>query len=186
MNETIRSISNRRSIRFFQSEQIKEIELQAILEAGMYAPTAKSQQPWHFTVVQNKEMLNQLSLAAKNILRKMNDKFFQQLAGNENFHLFFRAPTVVIISGDQKALSPAIDCALAAENIMIAAESLNIGSCWISAVSRLLDTEEGKVLIHKLGLPEDYKPMYSVALGYKGSNTTKAMPRKENSVNYIR
>ena len=71
VNDTLKIIKQRRSIRSFKDEQIKEEELQAVLEAGLYAPNTEDQ-AWHFTVIQNKELLDRLNLAAKEAAKKMN------------------------------------------------------------------------------------------------------------------
>ncbi|GHT77704.1 nitroreductase [Spirochaetia bacterium] len=184
MNETLSIIKNRRSIRNFKQEQIKASELEAVLEAGMYAPSSGGHQLWHFTVVQNKTVIDQISEAIKAVYREMPIPFLQKI-GKERPHLFYNAPSLIVVSGDQSSLSPDIDCALAAENIMIAAESIEIGSCLVSGFPQLLTTESGRETVKALNLPEGYKPIYSIALGYKASENPKAAPRKENVVNKI-
>ncbi|MDF2592581.1 MAG: nitroreductase family protein, partial [Clostridia bacterium] len=72
MNETLKNIKNRRSVRAYQAEQIKEEELQMILEAGIYAPNARNQQSWHFTVIQSKELLDRMSKAVQEEYKKSN------------------------------------------------------------------------------------------------------------------
>ncbi|WP_041611220.1 nitroreductase family protein [Treponema primitia] len=184
MNETLSVIKNRRSIRDFKPEQIKGSELEVILEAGMYAPSSGGHQPWHFTVIQNKKVIGEISEAIKAVYREMPIPFLQKI-GKERPHLFYNALPVIVISGDQNSLSPDIDCALAGENMLIAAESLNIGSVWVSGFPQLANTEAGKQIIKALNIPEGYKPIYSIALGYKAAENPKAGARRENLVNYI-
>jgi nitroreductase len=179
-------IKNRRSIRTFSDEQIKQEELDIILEAGMYAPSAAGKQAWHFTVVQNQHILDEISAEAKKVYISMANEFLQKLGSNEQFHTFFHAPTVIIISGEEKSIDPHSDCAVAAQNIMLAAEMLHIGSCWVSAVAVLGRTGEGKKIIQTLGLPKAYIPFNSIVLGYKKAERLNAPPRREGIVNYIR
>jgi nitroreductase len=188
MNETLLAIRNRRSVRNFKREQIKDSELEEILEAGKYAPSAANQQSWHFTIVQNQALLDRISQAVKRIYRELDEPFLRQLGSNETFHLYFHAPSVIVISGDQSAMFPDLDCSLAAGNIMVAAESLDIGSCWISGLSRLADSkiEADMQIIKELNLSEGYKPLCAIALGYKEGTKPQAAVRKENTVHYIR
>ncbi|WP_054874056.1 nitroreductase family protein [Oxobacter pfennigii] len=186
MNETISTLLSRRSIRNYTAEQVSDENLKAILEAAVYAPSAVNQQSWHFTVIQNKEVLDNMAADLKDSFKKSNNPRFQQLGTNENFSPFHRAPTVIVISGDEKAVAPEADCAAAAQNILLAAESLGLGACWVNMTIFLLNSEKGALWKKNLGIPEGYKPLYSITLGNKGTANPKAAPRKENSINYIK
>jgi len=186
MNETLKNIRNRRSIRAFQSEQIKDEELHAIIEAAIYAPSATNLQPWHFTVIQNKELLDRLSEAFKKLAKNSSIEYIKRFADNDSFHVFYNAPTVVIASGEINSKSAPVDCAAAVENMHIAAESLGIGSCWIGLISFVLNSEEGKEFMKELEIPQGFKQIHAVALGYKKNQYTNAPARRENTVNYIR
>ena len=153
MRSTLDVIKERRSIRKFKPEQIKEEELQAIIEAGLYAPSAINKQ------------------------RKMGS--------NEKYNCFYHAPTVILVSGKDNERSKVIDCSAATQNMLLAAEALNIGSCWVELVSLAFVGPQAQELREKLNLPEGYTPLYSVLLGYKDMEG-KAAPRKENTVQYIR
>lgn len=186
MNETLKSIRNRRSIRSFLPEQLKDMDVQAIIDAGIYAPSATNKQPWHFTVVQNKDMLDRLSAAFKEVARRSENEYIRRFADNEKFHVFYNAPTVVLVSGDKNNSYAAVDCAAGVENILVAAESLEIGSCWIGLIAVLLNSEEGTAFVKELGIPEGFKQIHAVSLGYKRIKVTNAPTRKENTVNYIK
>jgi nitroreductase len=186
MNQTLQTIRNRRSTRAFKPEQINEEELNAIIEAAIYAPSATNKQPWHFTVVQNKEMLEKLNESFKELAKKSDNDYVKRVGDNEKFHVFYNAPTVILVSGDEQNHYAAVDCATAVENMLIAATSLDIGSCWIGFIAYLLNSENGKEFMKELGIPEGYKQLHAVALGYKKVNVTNAPARKENSVNYVR
>ncbi len=185
-NKTLRIIKQRRSIRSFKDEQIKDEELQAVLEAGMYAPNAGGQ-AWHFTAVQNKEILERLNLAAKESARQMDMEHLRMLGNNEMFNCLYGAPTLIIVSGDGKSLIPLdADCAAATENMLIAAESIGLGSCWIFFVLLSFHSSQGSELRKELKIPEGYKPYDSAVFGYKKTPAINAPERKPNLITYIR
>lgn len=186
MNETLKTILNRRSIRSYKPEQIKDEELYTILEAGKYAPSAMNQQSWHFTVVQNKEVLKKINESCKSAFLNSGNKNFEARAKAEDFEVFYKAPTFIIVSGDEKAIAPQDDSSLAIGNMLLAAESLDIGSCWIHAMNFLFSTNEGKALKKELGIPEGYVSIGSAAFGYKAVENPAPAPRRENTVNIIK
>jgi nitroreductase len=186
MNETLKTIGNRRSTRVFMPEQLKDVEIQDIIDAGIYAPSANNQQPWHFTVIQSKDIIDKLSNAFKEIAKKSDIEYLKKFGENEKFHVFYNSPTVVLVSGDENNQYAAIDCAAAVENMLIAAESLEIGSCWIGLIAYLLNSEEGAEFVKELGIPQGFKQIHAVCLGYKKNKSANAPSRKENTVNYIK
>jgi nitroreductase len=186
MIETLKVIRNRRSTRAFMPEQIKDEELKEIIDAGIYAPSATNKQPWHFTVIQNKELIDRLSSDFKELAKKSGNSYLESVGNNEKFHVFYNAPTVVLVSGDENNHSSAVDCAAAAQNMLIAAEAQEVGSCWVGFIAYLLNGEKSSDYKKELGIPEDYKQYHSVALGYKKVTVTNAPARKENTVNFIK
>lgn len=186
MNETLQVIRNRRSTRGFQLEQIKEEELSQIIDAGIYAPSATNKQPWHFTVVQNRDLLERLNDSFKKLAKESENEYVRRVGVNDKFHVFYNAPTVVFLSGDKSNNSAAVDCAAAVENMLIASEALEIGSCWIGFIAYLLNNEKGQEYIKELGIPEGYRQFHAVAIGYKKFSNSNAPARKENIVNYIK
>ena len=142
MNETLKVIRERRSIRYFREEQIKEKELQAILEAGIYAPSARNGQPWHFTVIQNKGLIDRLNRDFKELARNSDHAYAKRAANIKGYHVFHNAPTVIILSGDEDNHYSIVDCAAAVQNILLAAESLGIGTCWVGFIAYLLNNPD--------------------------------------------
>lgn len=182
-NEVLQVIKNRRSIRKFKQEQIKEEELNAIVEAGIYAPSANNQQSWHFTIIQNKEFIKHISEKSSEIMASMTDEWVSSM-GKRKTDILYDPATLIIVSGNEKNGSPLVDCSAAIENMLLAAESLNIGSVWLGMIRFYLSDQEE---VKKLCIPEGYKPYYAVALGYKDmEKQPSAAPRKEGSINYIR
>lgn len=185
MNEVIRTIKNRRSVRLYREEQIAEEELQIIIEAGLWAPSGHNTQPWHITAIQNKELLAHMSNIATKEMAKSPIEWVARM-GRSGRNLFYNAPTVLIVSGKQEdeiMMNSAVDCAAAIQNMLLAAESLNIGSCWIGLICFFFADEEE---VKKLLLPEGVKPLYAVCLGYKGRANGKGPERKSENINYIR
>lgn len=186
MNEILKVIKERRTTRKFKPEQIKEDELQAIIEAGVYAPSAHNMQSWNFTVIQNSDLIKELNIEAKEAAKNFPDEMIKKMANNDKFDGFYGAPTVIIVSGNDNGMMPQVDCAAATENMLIAAESLDIGGCWNGFVSILFNSEKGAEYKNKLSIPEGYTPYYAVLLGYKDVKISKAPERKANPVQYIR
>ncbi|RDY27288.1 nitroreductase family protein [Romboutsia weinsteinii] len=186
MRSTLQVIKDRRSTRKFKSEQIKEEELQAIIEAGIYAPSGHNKQSWNFTVIQNKELIEELNIEAKSVAKNSLDEFMRKMGNNDKFNCFYEAPTVILVSGESKESLSLIDCSAATENMLIAAESLEIGSCWAEFIGVLFDSEKGEEYKRKLNIPQGYTPYHAAVFGYKDVKTTNAPKRKENSVQYIR
>ncbi len=185
-NETLKIIKQRRSIRSFKAEQIKEGELQAIIEAGQYAPNAGNE-AWHFTVIQNKELLNRLNLAAKEAAKQMHMEHLRELGNDEGFDCLYNAPTLIIVSGNEKVPIPLeADCAAATQNLLLAAESIGLGSCWIFFVLLAFSSPQGSELRKELKIPKGYKPYYAAVIGYKQDTSINIPERKSNLITYIR
>jgi nitroreductase len=185
-NETLNIIKQRRSIRSYKDGQISDEQLQAVLEAGLYTPNAGGQ-VWHFTAVQNRDMLSRLNAAAKQAARQSDMEWLKDLGGDEHFDCLYGAPALVIISGDSRSPVPLdSDCAAAAQNMLLAAESLGLGSCWIYFVLMAFDSPEGNELRGELKIPEGYRPYCSAVLGYKQGEAPAAPERKSGLITYIK
>lgn len=186
MSETLEVIKERRSIRVFKDEQIKDEELQAVLEAGLYAPSAMNEQSWHFTVIQNAELLEKFTQIAKNTFAKSDIDQLKSMANNDKYKAFYNAPTAIIISGNVKATNTEADTAAATENILLAAKAIGLGACWIGSMPFIFGNGNNDDFKKELGIPEDYNPINSIALGYAAAENSKAPARKEHKVNIIK
>lgn len=187
MNQTLETIMSRRSVRSYKKDQIPEEMLQVILEAGSYAPSANNLQPWHFTVVQNEKLLRELNYETKGVLARSDNPFLKRVGSNEELDIFNGAPTVVLVSGNRMNVNAILDCALASENILLAAASLGISSCYTISVSYLFEGDEAEYFSGKIGIPDGYKVYNAILLGYSKEDTMPvAAPRKADCVNYIR
>jgi nitroreductase len=186
MNEVLDAIKNRRSTRAYRPEQISEEELAALIEAGIYAPSASNQQPWHFSVIQKKDLIDRLSEEFSCMARQSDSDYFKKFGNREDFHVFYHSPTVIVLSGDAARSTAIVDTAAAVQNILIAAESMDIGSCWIGLMNLVFGSEKGADYYDEIGIPDGYKFMHAVALGYKMNQSANAPRRKENTVNYVK
>jgi len=190
-------IKRRRSVRSYLPEQIKEAELGAILEAGMYAPSGHNCQPWHFLVIQDQTVLQEINRRTKEIMERSQQEKFSRRAADDKFSMFYHAPTVVIVSASKEAESPMplaatgasytplVDCGAAIQNMLLMAESLGIGSCWIGNINFLLAESD---YVSHLGVPDGYQPYFAVTLGYKQplAAEAKAPVRTVSPVVYVR
>lgn len=184
-NEVLNIIKRRRSIRAFEPRQIGDDELRAIVEAGQYAPNGGGE-AWHFTAIQNTEILQELNRLAKLYAATSGLPWLEDLGRNPDFHSVYHAPTVILVSADGQGICSEADTAAATQTILLAAESLGIGSCWGYFVTQAFLTGEGKALARRLEIPEGYRVYTSVMLGHRAGETPPAAERKAGTVTYIR
>lgn len=173
MNEVLKVLEERRSIRSYRLEAIEEEKLQAIVQAGLYAPSAMGRQSVTLVVVRDRE--------TRDYLEREN----AAIQGNPAGKPFYGAPDVVVVLTDPEATTAVNgqrDGALAMGAMMNAAWSLGIGSCWINRAQEFFAMEAGKALLRKWGLPERLEGVGSCVLGYADGQTHRAAPRKEGRV----
>lgn len=174
MNETIQTLLQRRSIRSYTDEQIKEEDLQLILEAGKYAASGKGIQPVTMVVVQDKETIAKLTAMNAAIMGTTADPMYG-------------APTIIIVLTDtEKSPNAWSDGCLVMGNLMNAATSLGLGSCWINRAKEEFESPEGKELLKKWGLPQHLTGVGHCIVGYPAKPAAQAKPRKDDFVIYVR
>ncbi len=169
MKSTIDDLKARRSCRAYKSEQINEDELKAVLEAGEYAPTGMGMQSPIMVVVQDKPTIKLLSEINADIMGVDKDPFYG-------------APTVVVVLADTNRATWVEDGSLVLGNLMNAAYAIGLGSCWINRARETFDRPEGKELLKKWGIPENYRGVGNCILGYPAAECPKSKPRKENYI----
>ncbi len=143
----------RRSVRSYQNQQVSDEHLDAVLEAGLYAPTAKNNQKPVMVAVRDKE--------TRDLLSKWN----AAVMGVE-MDPFYGAPCVIVVLADPAFPTWIDDGSLVLGNLLNAAHALGLGSCWINRAREVFDTAEGKDLLKKWGLPESYRGVGNCILGY--------------------
>lgn len=186
MNEVLKAIKERRTTRKFKEDQIKEEDLQSIIEAGLYAPSGENHQPWHFTVIQDKNIIDEMDFEAKETFKQSDNELMRKAGFNEKYKPAYDAPTIIIVSGLNDNYFTEVDCAAATQNMLLAAHSLGIASCWCAAVSMAFAGNKKEEFTSRLNIPDNYTPFYAVLLGYSDNTPTRAPERKENTVNFVR
>jgi nitroreductase len=185
MNEVLRTISSRRSIRQFTAEKLKQEDIDAIVEAGLSAPCANNSQSWHFTVIQNAAMVAKVNTWVLNEIDLSGNTNLQEMVKRGGGTIFRSAPTVIIIATEAADRFGIVNGAAAAENMLIAAESLGLGSCWIGMVAILGASKNLDSYRRELQLPAGYSPQIGITLGHKASGSPPAPARKPNLVSRI-
>jgi nitroreductase len=187
MNEMMRVIKSRRSVRAYLPDQIKDEELKTVLEAGVYAPSGQNTQPWFFTVLQNAALIDKVNGWIIDEAKYVSNPKAREIASTPNAAIFRRAPTVVIVSGDKSDPLVVEDCACAAQNMMLAAESVGLGSCWICYVGFLANREFLETSYRaELRIPAGYVPYFGITLGYKSGAGEVTHPRRKGVFSVLR
>ena len=176
-NQVVETIMTRRSIRQYKPEAVEREKMQTIVECGINAPNAMNRQPWEVRVVDNPDYINGVT----ELYKKANP----QAAADSTFRNMFRnAPTVVFIGHDTKSESSPFDCGLLAENMMLSAWSMGIGSCCLGSPARFMMTPEAAEYLKKLNFSEGYELLYCIGFGYP-DETPAAKPRETSKVQFV-
>lgn len=194
-NTIIKNIKERRSIRYFEEKKIDKEELKEIIQAGKYAPSATNDQPWKFIVITKKEMIQELSNQIREELKKLLKwrfikkfkikqlrnidilKFIFVVAFSKTDMIFFNAPALVLILTQDKLFYDE-SCACCAQNMMLAANSIGIGSCWIGFASVL---GLNKKILENIGIPDNHHISAAIIFGYPREKKIRASIRKIGS-----
>ncbi len=191
-NEIIRIIKARRSTRNFKDKQITEEQLEALLSAAVWAPSGGNNQSWLFTAIQNVDVLSKLnSLVRTAFGRYVPDDDYPgkhsiiEQVKREDYNFCYHAPTLIIASNKPNYENAMADCALALENIFLAAESLGLGSCYINQLHWLRYDSELRDYLAGLGISLEHTICSAAAIGYI-CKESPAPARKEGTVNIVR
>ena len=166
-------IRTRRSCRSYQPEQITDEQLNAVLEAGTYAPTSRGLQSPYIVAIQNKDLLERLAQMNAEVMGVTTNPYYD-------------APTYVLVFVPADAPNGIQDASLVLENMMLAAHAQGLGSCWIHREKEMFATEEGKELMAQWGLPEGLVGIGALSLGYPEGEPAPAKPRKEGYTRVVR
>ena len=174
----IETIMTRRSVRNYTSEPVDREQMAKILECGMFAPSAMNMQPWAVRVVDAPDFIEGVT----NIAIAERPEIKEQ----EGFRNIFRnAPTVAFIAIPEQSYSGEFDSGLLAENMMLSAWSMGIGSCCLGSVIPVMNSEAAKPYLERLNLPEGYKLMVAIAFGYPEGDIPEAPERDASKAYYI-
>ena len=168
-NETLQTIKNRRSCRAYKPEQITDEELNAVLEAGTYAASGKGLQTAKIVAVQDAATRAQLTRMNAAVMGSSGDPMYG-------------APTILVVLADAHAPNAVPDGSLVMGNLMLAAASLGLGSCWINRAKEEFESEEGKTLLKKWGIEGEWIGVGHCILGYPAGDPQPAAPRKSDYI----
>lgn len=166
----IDTIYKRHSVRDYSGELVSEASIHALLYAAVQAPTAMHQEPWAFTIIQDKKVLERLSEHAKQMMldetpllvTKASGKMLK-MAKDPDFNIFYNAATLMVIYGKPLGEFVSADCWLAAQNVMLAAYGANLGSCVIGSAVPALNTAKWK---KELDIPLGMTAYAPIIVGY--------------------
>lgn len=164
--DVLDAIARRHSTRDYLTAAPSRENIESLLMAAARAPCAFNRQALRFTVILNRALLNEISAGAKNYMTRtrpldLPETLYQKLS-DPDFHVFYRAPALIVISAAAQGPWIEADGALAAENLMLAAQAQGIGSCWIGLSQPFLATPEGRALAQ---LPDDETPVAPIVVG---------------------
>lgn len=175
MNDIIQAMINRRSIRKYKTDMLPQSVIDEIINAGLYAASGMGKQNTIILAITNKEIRDKLA--------KINAK----IAGwGENTDPFYGAPVVLVVLADKNWFTGVYDGSLVIGNLMLAADSLNVGSCWIHRAKEEFEMPEYKELLKSLGIEGEWEGVGHCILGYPAEVITNIPKRKDNRVFYVK
>ena len=198
MNDVLTFIKSRRSTRKFLKKEIEEELLEQIIEAGRYAPSGGNSQSCQFLVISNEKVLNELIELVQTEFAKMEPSpgVFKSIINSialskKGIYKFdYEAPVLIVVANDRNYGNNMADSACALENMMLMANALDLGSCWINQLRWLNDNENILTFLNKLGMDNEKTVYGALALGYPDSED--GLPEREplkrfgNEVTYIK
>ncbi len=193
MNETIRTLLSRRSIRKYTDEKIARRDLDLILECGLYAPSGGNHQEVRFTAIERRCVLDDLVAIVYNEFRLMQviegqywNKAILRAQGDPNYNFTFYAPLLIIVTAPEKWPNGMADSANALQNMHVAAASLKLGACWVNQLRWLTDNETLRKYLLQYGIDENEEIYGSMVFGHIDAPIPQALPRKLNRIAYVR
>ncbi|MBR4631714.1 MAG: nitroreductase [Elusimicrobia bacterium] len=175
MNEIIKAMKERRSIRKFKPDMVSKKDIDEIIDAGLYAANGMGKQAVVTVAVTNKELRDKIA--------KDNCK----IGGwDESFDPFYGAPVILIVLAEKDWRNRVYDGSLVIGNMMLAAHSLGLGSIWIHRAKEEFETEEYKKLLKDIGVEGEWEGIGHCAIGYIEGDIPKPAPRKENRVYFVK
>ncbi|MDO4198341.1 MAG: nitroreductase [Erysipelotrichaceae bacterium] len=167
----LKTIKERSSIRKYKKEALKKEEIEAVVEAGLRAPTARNEQEINFTVVSTNNVI------VKEIQNDLNP--------DADHSFYYDAPTLIFLSGKDDFSWSQVDAGIAVENMHLSAKEMGLGSLIIGCIRTLMNSEKKEYYAKKLGFKEGYSFIVSIAIGYPDTDKPQHNYSKENNVNYI-
>lgn len=180
------AIYTRRAVRAFTAEAVDERILRELIDASIQAPSAVNAQAWAFCVVRDKARLADISRRAKahtlaTTPAGLLSHHFETTLNDAQFNIFYDAPALIVICSRSDNAWAVENCALAAENLMLAARAAGLGTCWIGFAQGWLRTDEGRAFLR---LPEGWLPVAPIIVGHP-KVLPAPVPRKEPEIHWV-
>ncbi len=174
MNDIIKAMKERRSVRKFKSDMPDKKDIEQIVEAGLYAANGRGKQAVITVAVTNRELRDKIS----DINRKIG-------GWSEGFDPFYGAPVILIVLADKDWPTCVYDGSLVMGNMMLAAHSLGLGSIWIHRAKEEFETDEYKELLKSLGVEGEWEGIGHCAVGYADGDIPNPADRKDGRVFWV-
>jgi nitroreductase len=181
MNEVLRTILKRRSIRQYKLDAVSREDIETVLQAALYAPSGAGAEPWHFTVITDRKVIEDFDARARAAMAESGIERIETLGKAPHYRVFFGAPVVILICGEKilrkpgRHLSALADCSAAIQNMQLAAVSIGLGTCWIGLVRYLFEREPAFMA------PEGYEPLFALTLGHPAEGLlSEVLPPRED------
>lgn len=183
-------IKGRRSVRSYTDEPVSKDQIQAIIEAGIWAPNGIGNEPWRFIVIQNKKIIKYVSDQTKTLMIQTNHPFAEQHSRTDADTVCYDAPVLTLIcveknpqfTSQQLADFYLPDCVLAAQNMFLKAYELSLGTCYMGLVYLLRNKPE---VLQKIGVPKNYEMMVPLILGHPKMEQSEGIRDKPNILRWI-
>jgi nitroreductase len=172
-------ILDRRSVRNYLDKPIPHDLIDQIIQCGIYAPTARNKQNWHFTVITNPETIEKINELSLSGMEKLG------IQKEPGYHLFYHAPVVIVLSSAIEGFSE-LNCGCALENMALAAKALGLDSCIIGHTRYMYHQADVVDINRLIKIPEGYQHDASLIIGYRAGDNPDAKPRRDDLVDYIR
>jgi nitroreductase len=180
------AIAGRRAVREYTVEPVGVETIRLLIADAVQAPSAINEQPWVFTVARDQVLLDRVAQEVKAHLLATTPASgqhgrFRSMLEDKDFHVFYHAPVLVLISASNQGDWAIEDCSLAAENLMLSAYALGLGSCWMGSAQSYFKTPEGRTAF---GLNDRCEPVAPIILGHR-KVTAPRVARKQPEIHWV-
>ncbi len=177
--DVMEAIYHRRSVRSYTDQPVDKTTVEALIKAGTHAPSSMNEQPWAFVVIQDSKRLSSWSDRIKAyVLKRLKPDSplakYRDMLSNPDYHVFHRAGTLIIIYARPNTHNGKEDCCLAAQNLMLAAHAMGLGTCPIGFARPWLNQAR---IGRSLNIPDTYVSVFPVVVGYPSGETPPVQRR---------